>query len=367
MRKILYISNTANFSKFNRPFMRWFKEQGWQVDYCSPGEEYVLDCDNQYKISIARYPISKGNFRAYRELRTLMENNQYDIIHCHTPMGGVLGRLAAKKFRKQNKIKVIYTAHGFHFYKGAPLKNWLLYYPVERWLMRYTDTLVTINNEDYERAKNWTRTYKIDGVGVNLEKFHPLQSEEEKNNLRLSKGFSNKDFILLYTAEFIPRKNHKLLFDILPDLKEKIPELKVILCGTGGLLEYYKSFALNNKMDYVTFTGYTKEVADFCRISDVLVMPSFQEGLPIGMIEALATGLPVVASDIRGHRDVITNNENGFLINLNNPEKVKESIYMLYSSPELRSKIRNENIKKTQKYSVDIAVSKMAEIYKELM
>ena len=119
MKKILFLSNTANFSKFNRPYMRWFKEQGWQVDYVSAGEETVLDCDNQYSISIARSPFSLKNLCALKELKTLLSENHYDILHCHTPMGGVIGRLAAKKLWKKHKIKVIYTAHGFHFYKGA--------------------------------------------------------------------------------------------------------------------------------------------------------------------------------------------------------------------------------------------------------
>ena len=153
MKKVLFLSNTANFSKFNRPYMRWFKEQGWQVDYCSAGEERVEDCDNQFSIPIARSPFSLKNLRALRELKKLLAENHYDILYCHTPMGGVIGRLAAKKLWRAGKIKVIYTAHGFHFYKGAPLVNWLLYYPMEKWLSACTDVIVTINEEDYEKAK----------------------------------------------------------------------------------------------------------------------------------------------------------------------------------------------------------------------
>ena len=153
MNKILFLSNTANFSKFNRPFMQWFKEQGWQVDYCSAGEENVLDCDNQFSINIARSPFSLKNLQGLKQLKDILANGNYQILHCHTPMGGVIGRLAAKKLRKERKIKVIYTAHGFHFYKGAPILNWLLYYPMEKWLSHCTDVIVTINEEDYERAK----------------------------------------------------------------------------------------------------------------------------------------------------------------------------------------------------------------------
>ena len=154
MNKILFLSNTANFSKFNRPFMQWFKEQGWQVDYCSAGEEKVLDCDNQFSINIARSPFSLKNLQGLKQLKDILANGNYQILHCHTPMGGVLGRLAALKLWKQGKLKVIYTAHGFHFYKGAPLVNWLLYYPMEKFLTQWTDVIITINEEDYERAKN---------------------------------------------------------------------------------------------------------------------------------------------------------------------------------------------------------------------
>jgi glycosyltransferase EpsD len=153
LKKILFVSNIANFSKFNRPFMRWFREQGWQVDYASAGEENVPDCDNQYSICMVRNPFNIKNIKAYRELKLILKNN-YDIIHCHTPIGGCLVRLVARKSR----TKIIYTAHGFHFYKGAPIINWLIYYPIEKYLSQYTDCIVTINQEDYEIARSRFKT-----------------------------------------------------------------------------------------------------------------------------------------------------------------------------------------------------------------
>ena len=215
--------------------------------------------------------------------------------------------------------------------------------------------------------KNHSKIYKIDGVGINLEKYYPAKSEEEKNGLRMQNGFSVDDFILIYTAEFIPRKNHRLLFDILPGLKAKIPNLKVILCGKGELLEYYKDFSAQNKMDYVTFTGYTKNVADYCRISDVLVMPSFQEGLPMGMIEAIATGLPVIASNIRGHNDVIEDGVNGFLLDVHKEKKFEDAIIKIYNNPLLRRHMGECNIEKAKRYSVDVALKQMQSIYNKLI
>jgi glycosyltransferase EpsD len=151
--KILFLSNTANFSKFNLPYMKFFREKGWQVDYCSAGEETVPECDNQFAIPISRSPFSFKNFRAYRELRKILLENDYRILHCHTPMGGVLGRLAAKSLWKKGRIKIIYTAHGFHFYKGSSIFSWLFYFPVEKFLSCCCDVIVTINEEDYEKAK----------------------------------------------------------------------------------------------------------------------------------------------------------------------------------------------------------------------
>ena len=209
--------------------------------------------------------------------------------------------------------------------------------------------------------------YKIDGVGVNLERFHPAKAEEEKNVLRLQNGFSVDDFILIYTAEFIPRKNHRLLFDILPELKAKIPSLKLILCGKGGLLEHYKEYADRQKFDYVMFTGYTKNVPDYCRMSDVLVMPSHQEGLPLSMIESIATGLPVVASKIRGHTDVIEDCVNGFLFCEDDSSGFTKAIYTLYKNPSLRTEMGKRNVIEAQKYSVDIALNNMSEIYSSLI
>ena len=166
MKKVLFTSHTANFCKFNRPFMRWFREQGWQVDYACACEEEVYDYDNLYKISFARVPWSKDNIKAYKDLKKILDENYYDIIHTHTPMGSVITRLAARNTRKKG-TKVIYTAHGLHFFKGAPLKNWLMYYPMEKWMSKYTDCLVLINEEDYQNCiKRHFKAGKIEKLMV---------------------------------------------------------------------------------------------------------------------------------------------------------------------------------------------------------
>ena len=169
--------------------MQYFRSIGWTVDYASAGEETVMDCDHQFHFPLARSPFDLKNIEAIREMKEFLDANQYDIIHCHTPMGGVMARLASKKLRSMGRTKIIYTAHGFHFYKGAPLLNWLLYYPVEKLLAKFTDVLITINQEDYDRAQKRFKDacenqHLVNGVGVDLSKFVPLSQED-----RLAKCF----------------------------------------------------------------------------------------------------------------------------------------------------------------------------------
>ncbi len=368
--KILFVSNTANFSKFNLPFMRFFSDRSWQVDYCSLGEEEVKGCNNQFAIPIQRSPFSLKNISAYFKLKKIIKENGYDAVHCHTPMGGVLTRLACFSLRRSRKIKVIYTAHGFHFYKGAPLYSWLFYYPVEKFLSRMTDIVVTINREDYERASRSfkCRVFMIEGVGVDTSRFYPITSSAEKLSLRREKGIGETSFVVLYTAEFIKRKNHRLLFDILPKLKEKVPNLTLVLCGKGKLLDFLKKLASDLGLSSsVIFVGYAHDVEKWCRLSDVFCMPSFQEGLDLVVVESMLCALPVVVSDIRGHDMMVRDLENGFMCNPKSPNEFLRFIELLAKNPALRSEMGRRNAESAKKFSLDIAIEKMGEIYSSLL
>ena len=368
MPKILFVSNTANFSKFNRPYMQALRKNGWIVHYASAGEENVTDCDESFAINLSRSPFSLRNIKAIIELKKIIAEYNYDIIHCHTPMGGVVARIAGKSFRKDG-LKIIYTAHGFHFYKGAPLVNWCLYYPIELFLSRFTDVLITLNKEDYTCAKQHfgiKKLYMLNSVGVNLENFYPIATKAKRNDLREHYNFSQDDFVLLYVAEFIPRKNHRLLFNLLPSLKASIPNLRVVLAGKGPLFDTYLDYArMNNLMDIVSFVGYVSNFADYCRLSDLLFMPSLQEGLPMALIEALATGLPVVCSKIRGHVDIVQHGKNGFLCDLDKPDSFADAVINLYNDSCLRDSMRITNIATVKKYSLDIILDEMMKIYNE--
>ncbi|GHV66153.1 putative glycosyltransferase EpsD [Spirochaetia bacterium] len=370
MKKVLFISNHAGFSKFNAPYMRWFKEQGWIVDNISPGIEIADYVDNQIDTPITRNPLSLQNIRAYKIIKNSILKNKYDIIHCHTPVGGVLGRLCSIKARKKS-ISVIYTAHGFHFYKGSSLLSWVVYYIIEKILSSYTDCIVTINQEDYLMAQKFhaKRVFKINGVGVNLGRFKPID-DEAKIALRNKYNFEHDDFIVIYVGQFTHDKNHLFLIRQIPFLNRNINNLKVLFVGGGYPLldRKYKDIIRDGRLqDTVFFMGYRTDIQNLYAISDILISVSKREGMPQNLVEGMACGLPIVCSKIRGHVDIVKQSVNGFLFNLDDPFKMNEYLYQLYTDNSLRETIREQNIADAQIFSVTNSVADMAKIYQMYM
>ena len=363
MKKVLFTSHTANFQKFNHPFMKWFKQQGYEVHYASMGEEKVLHCDKHHTICFSRSPFSVDNIKAYKPLKNIIDTEDYKIIHTHTPMGAVVTRLAARKARK-NGTKVIYTAHGFHFYKGAPLQNWAIYYPIEKLLSRYTDVLVTINTEDYNLAKKSMKAQqivKINGVGIDLKKFKPV-SNAKKLELRQQYGFSPNDLILICVAELNGNKNQEFLIKCIKDLSSKHPNIKLLLCGEGGFRKKYLQLIKEYNLEgNIHLLGYRKDIAKLMQLSDIGVSASFREGLPLNVLEELATGLPVLASNNRGHKDIVNSIELGYLYTTNNNKEFVDNFNIIINSNYIDlSQVRN---KVTHKYSIAKAINSLQPIY----
>ena len=318
MKKVLFVENSSGFCKFNAPYMNWFKQQGWQVDHAAPGIEnrFAYGVTHHYDVDIHRSPFSYQNIKAIKTLKKLIDKEQYDLIHCHTEMGGLCARLAAISARKKG-CKVIYTSHNYPFYKGASLLAWTVFYSVERMLASITDAVVTINEEDYQITCKHKfavgPNFKIDGVGVNLERFSPV-SAEEKMKLRDEVDVPRDAFVLLYTAQFIPRKNHEMLIKQVSKIRESIPTLKVLFAGNGPILEEMKTLANNlGVSDCISFLGGRGDIDRLCRVADLHVATSKLEGQGINNIEAMACGCPLVVSRVRGHRDVCIDGKNGFL------------------------------------------------------
>lgn len=364
-KKVLFTSHTANFSKFNRPFMRWFSEQGYEVHYASMGEEQVLDCDKHFTVPFTRSPFKLSNIAAYHQLKKIIDAENYDIIHTHTPMGSVVTRLAAKTARK-NGTRVIYTAHGFHFFTGAPLLNWLIYYPVEKFMARHTDTLITINKEDYERAKRKfsTDVRYVPGVGIDPKKFDFKMSKAEKLKLRKSLGLKEDDFVMIYPAELNKNKNQTMLIDAMEQLVKDHPNIHVLLPGLDSMNGYHKKLAEKKGLSSnIHFLGYRNDIPQLLKVSDISVSTSQREGLPVNILEAMSIGLPIITVNCRGNRELVEDGRNGFSINLNDSKDLLSKLINLLNNRTTMDEFYKNNKSYVKKYLLDNVLQEMSLIY----
>ncbi|TLS35785.1 glycosyltransferase family 4 protein [Pseudalkalibacillus caeni] len=368
--KVLFCATVDyHFKAFHIPYLEWFKKQGWEVHVAASGNIELPFVDKKFSIPVHRSPFKKQNLTAYKQLASIINKNEYKVIHCHTPMGGVLTRLAAIKSRKTG-TKVLYTAHGFHFCKGAPLQNWMLYYPIEKVLASITDCLITINEEDYNIASQNFSTKKIElvhGVGVNVESFFQAPCGE-KISLRNEMDFSNEDFILFYAAEFNKNKNQSLLIKALAEVKGRIPHVKLVLAGDGPLINACKTLARQyGVFEMVRFLGFKEDIKPFLKISDLAVASSLREGLPVNIIEAMSCGLPVIATKNRGHFELVLDKVNGYIVPPQDYKLFGVKIQELYQSEKLREQMGYESKKRVQKYSLNAVGKELSRIYSMYM
>jgi len=366
VEKILFVATIdQHIRHFHIPFLKWFKENNFEVHVASNGQEVIPYVNKKFNVPFERSPMKLNNIKAYIQLKKIINENDYRLIHCHTPMGGIIARLASREARRKG-AKILYTAHGFHFYKGASLKNWLLYFPVEKWMSRYTDCLITINNEDYQIAKKNFGTKSIElvqGVGINTEKFKPLNNSQ-KLSLRQEYGYDEKDLILIYVAELSYRKNQHFLIEVVNLLSKEIPHVKLILVGKGQLENEYKRFINRlNVADYIDLLGYRTDVDKLMRLADISVSSSRQEGLPVNIMEAMATGLPVVVTDCRGNRDLVFDGKNGFVINDYDKYNFAQKIKIINDDLEVRQSMSQEGISLIREFSLERILEVMGNIY----
>lgn len=361
MKKVLFVATVVktHIMEFHIPYLKMFKELGWETavaarnDYENPADCIIPYCDSYYNVPFERNPLKPGNLKAYKELKHIIDEGEYDIIHCHTPVGAMLTRLAAKQARKRG-TKVFYTAHGFHFYKGAPAINWILYYPVEKWLSRYTDVLITINKEDFERAKTFKagKVCYVPGVGIDLKKFqtNPIIRNEKRRWLCHEYDIPSSATVLLSVGEVNKNKNHRVVIEALGQLNRK--DIYYVICGRGPLLDEYKELSRQYKIEeQVILTGYRTDVADFYKAADVFVFPSFREGLPVAVMEAMASGLPVITTRIRGSSDLVTEGENGLLVQPKDVAGFCNAINQ-YANVLKREMTAKKNIEKANEYDL---------------
>ena len=328
-------SVASMIDQFNMPNIALLQKLGYQVDVacnfiegntCSDARIAELKQKLQdmhvrcYQIDFARNIRHMGqNMKALWQVKGLMKQNTYAFCHCHSPIGGVVARIAGHRTR----TKVIYTAHGFHFYQGAPVMNWLVYYPVEKMLSRWTDVLITINHEDYKLAKKKFKMKKLTYVpGIGIDTQRESLSQKEKEEKRKELGIPQDAFLITNAAEFTPNKNQKTVIEAIEQLHN--PNIYFVMCGIGQkkaeLEQYVKEHGLE---EHIRFVGFRNDLHEILQTSDCFVLSSFREGLSVALMEAMAEGLPVVCSRIRGNVDLIKDGEGGILIS---PQKRDEYI-----------------------------------------
>lgn len=365
MRRVLFISNITNHIKaFHLPYLQWFKEQGWEVHVATYGNEEIPYCDIKHNISICRSPYRIANIKAYMQVNSILRKYNFDIIHGHTPVGGVLTRLCGRKHRETG-TKVIYTAHGFHFYKGAPFVNWLLYYSIEKWLSKYTDALIVINNEDYVLAQTKLRAksiHYVHGVGIDIRKFMcPAVSREKKRN---EIGIPLDATVLISVGELSREKNHQIVIRALSKASDK--NLCYIICGQGKKHNELSTLCDDlGVKERVFMVGYRNDIVDLLHMSDVFVFPSLREGLPVSLVEAMAAGLPCVVSRVRGNVDLITNGKGGITCSANSEQEYRKAIDMIPDCISQKDSVKEYNKSVIDQYDISEVLTQMERIYLE--
>lgn len=366
-KKVLFVATVVkkHINVFHLPYLQWFQEQDYETHVCARddfnGEKCIIPyCDKHFDIPLERSPINKNNLKAYRQFKKIIAENNYDIIHCHTPVAAMLTRFAARKARKRG-TKVIYTAHGFHFFKGAPLLNWLIYFPVEWICSFFTDILITINQEDYNLAKKYMKypTVKyIKGVGIDIENksYLDVDKKMKKRNLDIPE----ESIVLLSVGELNKNKNHRVVIEALGKINN--PNIYYLLCGEGPLEAELMNLSENlNLSKNIKFLGFRKDIVQLQSISDIFVFPSYREGLSLSLMEAMLAGNVCVVSNIRGNSDLISDSR--FLLNPSDSSAFANTLMNLINDNNLMNQCGRENRKKIQEYDLKIILKQMEKIY----
>lgn len=371
MKILLTATVQSHICQFHKPLVEMLHEHNCEVhvaarDNLAEKNGLKLDfAEEVFNVPFSRSPKSKDNIKAYKQLQKIIDEGQYDVIHCNTPMGGIVTRLAARKARK-NGTKVFYTAHGFHFYKGAPKKNWIVFYPVEKFFANhYTDKLITITNEDYDLAnkKFKCQIEWIHGVGVDEKRYFPI-SEEEKKKFRLEMGYNENQKLILCIGELLPNKNQQMAIRMMPEIVKHYPGAMLLIAGNGpeknNLENLIAELGLKNN---VKLLGYVTNLEDYQHIADVCVSCSKREGLPLNIVEAMMSGTPVVATYNRGHRELINDEQNGYLVSINDNSSMIEKVLTLLDDINVYKSTSENAILKGNEYSKTAVIEDLRKVY----
>lgn len=382
MKRVLITASVVSFiewfNKENVEFLR--QELGCEV-HIACNFDYMRDTDEDrtkkyldklrgegvllHNIPFDRSPLTASNFKAYRQLKKLIDEGGFDLIHCHTPAAAMITRLAARRARRHGSV-VMYTCHGFHFHNASSKKNWIVYYPVERIMSRFCDYIVTINHEDFERAKTFhaKNVRYIPGVGVDTERI--ARAKVDKRGYKRSIGVPEDCVMLLSVGELIERKNHRVIIEALSKLKRS--DIYYVICGKGPLKEELAAQAEKYGIaERVVFLGFRNDIPELNNTADISAFPSKIEGLGLAGIEAMAAGVPVVASNVHGILDYVRDGETGFAVPPDDAEGFARAIEKLADDPELREKMGKRCTEAAKPFELSRALETMWAIYREIL
>lgn len=368
MKKVLYVTTVSRtINAFLIPHINMLLDNGYEV-HCACSIDKPVDKELQrrgvkiFEVPFSRNPLGIGNIKAFIKLEELQRINDYDIVHVHTPIAAIYGRLLKLNFPS---LRIIYTAHGYHFLKGGSKLGWILYYPIEKIMAKFTDVTININKEDYEITKEKLKPkkcYLLNGVGLDLDKYKKLSSKEIQEK-RKEFGLKDKDFVVLMIAEINKNKNHIQLINAMDILKDKYPNIKVLCIGDGTLKESLeKQIILRNLQNNIFMLGYRFDVNKLINISDIGILLSYREGLPRNIMEFMACGRKVIATDIRGCRDLICDETIGTLVNVDDYESTAKAIEKYY----ILNNKSFEVSKEIRKYDIESINSELLKIYEDV-
>lgn len=368
MKKVLYVTTVSRtINAFLIPHINMLLDNGYEV-HCACSIDKPVDKELQrrgvkiFEVPFSRNPLGIGNIKAFIKLEELQRINDYDIVHVHTPIAAIYGRLLKLNFPS---LRIIYTAHGYHFLKGGSKLGWIIYYPIEKIMAKFTDVTININKEDYEITKEklkHKKCYLLNGVGLDLDKYKKLSSKEIQEK-RKEFGIKDKDFVVLMIAEINKNKNHIQLINAMDILKDKYPNIKVLCIGDGTLKESLeKQIILRNLQNNIFMLGYRLDVNKLINISDIGILLSRREGLPRNIMEFMACGRKVIATDIRGCRDLICDETIGTLVNVDDYESTAKAIEKYYILNDKSFEVSKE----IRKYDIESINSELLKIYEDV-
>ena len=381
MKRILFVTTISGFlPQFESNDVKLLKEMGCEIHYASNFRNPIYTFDQEkliqediklHQIDIEKSPVSRSNYKAIKQVKNIIDVFKIDIVHCHNPMGGVCARVAAKISNR--KPYVIYTAHGFHFYSGAPVQNWLLYYSAEKFLAHWTDQIITINGEDYNRANHFSlkkdgKVAQIHGVGVDTERFN-IQGTKKRSDMRRQLDIPEDGFVLVTAAELNSNKNQRIVIEALRRLKSDegvdLRKIYYLICGKGPFRERLEVQVNDAGLgDNVKFLGFRTDMPDVLASADCFVFPSHREGLGIAAVEALLCGLPLIVADNRGTREYAIDTVNSIVCNADSAKDFAIAIKDLFNNERYREELASRSRASAMPFAVQTVEQTMEKVYK---